>query len=117
MKKLLNGKLYDTAKASKLAQFTNGAPPHSPQYIKETLYRTPRGNYFIHGSGGYLTPYREVFGPSCGPGEDITALDRDQCLLWCERTGNEAAALLINRKALAHPEPEDQILETQLDLV
>ena len=56
MKKILNGKMYNTETAKELANrtFSN---PRDFNYINETLYQKKNGEYFLFGEGGGLTKY------------------------------------------------------------
>ena len=64
MKKVINGKLYDTATAEQLAEDWNGLSDSDFKCCTETLYKTPKGNYFLHGEGGALTEWAEHNGRS-----------------------------------------------------
>jgi len=48
MRKIINGKRYDTKKVIQIGWATNGVPVTDLSYWKATLYRTPRsGQYFF----------------------------------------------------------------------
>ena len=58
MKKIIEGRAYDTKTARILGEWSNDLPPSDFRYHAKTLYQTPRGAYFMHVSGGYLTKLR-----------------------------------------------------------
>lgn len=84
MKKVIGGKMYNTETAEEL---------HSDSYSNrsdfdywcETLYRTKKGVYFIHGEGGARSKYsRQVEQNSWTGGEDITPATRKEAIFWLE---------------------------------
>lgn len=85
MRKVINGKLYDTEKARKIAEWSDGYP-RDFGYVSETLYRKRTGEYFIHGEGGPQSAYAQ----SCGQnswmgGEKITPVSYESAKDWMER--------------------------------
>ena len=57
MRKIIDGKRYDTDTATHVANYNNGHNPGDFQWTNEDLYRTAKGNWFVHGSGGAMTCY------------------------------------------------------------
>lgn len=55
MKKEIDGKVYDTEKADCLIHFYNGKMGYS--LLKEAVYETEDGAYFLEYEGGALTEY------------------------------------------------------------
>lgn len=51
MKKIIDGKLYDTTTAEKIACCYEELPT-APNFLQETLYRKKTGEFFLHGEGG-----------------------------------------------------------------
>ncbi|WP_347273236.1 hypothetical protein [Candidatus Kuenenia sp.] len=72
MKKVIDGKIYNTETAELLHAWSNGKYTSDFGYIKESLYRTKKGAYFIAGEGGAKTGYARACGSNsvCG-GEGI----------------------------------------------
>ena len=62
MKKIINGKLYNTETAKKLAEYSNDCTWSDFRCLEEALYRKRTGEYFLYGSGGPLTGYAEKHG-------------------------------------------------------
>lgn len=55
MKKIINGKLYDTETAREVGSWTNGLGYNDIHFIRRTLYKKKTGEFFSHeevGSSG-----------------------------------------------------------------
>lgn len=61
MKKIINGKLYDTDTATYIGNYEYGTPGDFTHF-NETLYKKKTGELFIHGEGGPRSKYAK----SCG---------------------------------------------------
>lgn len=87
MKKIINGKKYDTDTAKELGMCWNGLAPSDFDYVKETLYRKKTGEYFLYGRGGAKSCYAEtVRGDNCWTaGEAIIPYTEDEAKRWSER--------------------------------
>lgn len=84
MKKIINGKRYDTDTAKKLASdwYSNRTDFH---YWEETLYRKNTGEYFLHGEGGPASKYAQSVGQnSWSGGEKIIPLSVENARKWAE---------------------------------
>lgn len=57
MRRIINGKAYDTDTAKQIAKYDNGLLPDDFDYIEETLYLKKTGEYFILGEGGARSKY------------------------------------------------------------
>lgn len=86
MKKIINGKLYNTETAIEIGVWSNGHNYSDFQWCEETLYKTKNGKYFIFGEGGPLSPYTETCGNNnwCGSSE-ITPLTDVEAASWAEK--------------------------------
>ena len=85
MKKVIQGKLYDTETATEVHEWSDGAPSDF-RYVEETLYRKRTGEYFLHGYGGPMTRYaeREAYGSGYCYGSSIVPLTYDEARAWAE---------------------------------
>lgn len=85
MKKVINGKMYNTETAEELANWGNGLGRNDFKFLDETLYRTKKGTYFLCGEGGALTQYAVSCGQNswCG-GADILPLTIEGAKSWVE---------------------------------
>lgn len=85
MRKIINGKAYDTDKATEVGESTNGYGPSDFKYEVETLYRKRTGEYFLHGYGHAMSRYAEAHGDNCwGPGERIIPMSYEGAMKWAE---------------------------------
>lgn len=84
MKKIINGKKYDTATATEIAAWDNGCLRSDFSYCEESLYRKRTGEFFIHGRGGAMTKYSERCGNSWCDGEAIIPLSIAEAKAWME---------------------------------
>lgn len=84
MKKIINGKLYDTDTAHLVGEWDNQRYG-SFDYVSESLYRKRTGEFFLHGEGGARSRYATHCGnDSWGSGEAIIPLTWDSARQWAE---------------------------------
>ena len=85
MRKLIDGKLYDTTTAEMIHGWDNGFPGSDFKSCSETLYRTKKGAWFLHGEGGPMSQYaRSIDNNAMGFGEQIQPMDKDEVITWLE---------------------------------
>lgn len=85
MKKIINGKKYDTETAHEVGSWDNGLYSSDFGMMTETLYRKRTGEYFLYGYGGPTTRYASQEGNgSYGYGESIEPLTVDAAMSWAE---------------------------------
>lgn len=88
MKKIVDGKRYDTMRATEIAchQTSNKS---QFDWCEETLYRTKRGRWFLVGQGYANTRWCTVVpGGMRGPGGlDLEPISEDEAMAWLERHG------------------------------
>ncbi len=83
MKKVIDGKLFDTEKATLIAEYWNGLDYSDFFNITEKLYVTSKGSYFLYGEGGPMTEYRERCGSNNWSGSaDMFSLTRREAYRW-----------------------------------
>lgn len=85
MKKIINGKRYDTDTAKKIITYSNNLSVTDFRYYEETLYKKITGEYFLHGEGGGLTKYYSIIGDMHAYGEKIFPLTLEEAKLWAEK--------------------------------
>jgi len=84
MKKIINGKVYDTKTAEDLGGWDRDRADRL-NYIGEWLYRKRTGEFFLYGYGGALTKYAVSCGNnSWGGSEQIIPLSWDAARQWAE---------------------------------
>ena len=79
MKKVIDGKLYNTETAEEIANWSNSYGYSDFNHCKETLYRTKKGAWFIYGVGGALSRYNQAVGNAY-----IRALTPQKAQEWLE---------------------------------
>lgn len=84
MKKIINGKKYNTETAEEVGNWNNGLSVSDFNHCSEHLYKKKTGEYFLHGSGGALTKYSERVGDMFGGGEEIIPLSEAEAKKWAE---------------------------------
>jgi hypothetical protein len=86
MKKIINGKVYDTETAQEVGTWSNNLSNRRDfGWCSETLYRKKTGEFFLFGEGGPMSRYAE----SCGnntwsSGAAITPLTYPAAMQWAE---------------------------------
>lgn len=83
MKKIIDGKLYNTATADEIAVWENFQNCSDFRYCSEALYKTKKGNYFLFCEGGPLSKYSESGGGSTWGITKITTLGIEEAKSWC----------------------------------
>lgn len=84
MKKIINGKMYDTNTAQCIGEDWNGKTGYD--FFCEKLYRKKTGEYFLHREGGALTimarpcPVNSITGS-----ETIIPYTEQEAKKWVER--------------------------------
>jgi hypothetical protein len=84
MKKIIEGKRYDTDTARKIARWNNGLGYSDFHNVNETLYRTKTGRFFIYGEGGAMTDYAKSNGNETSGSEKIIPQENEEALEWLE---------------------------------
>lgn len=85
MKKIINGKKYDTETAKKLGYWWNGLSSSDFKYCEETLYKKRTGEFFLYGEGGAMTTYAQKDGDGLWMyGEAITPMTKKDAKRWVE---------------------------------
>ena len=85
MKRVIEGKVYDTDTAELLHVWENMADTGDFRYCSEELYMTQRGSYFIAGEGGAMSPYAESLGGgNWSNGNGIEPVSKDRAMKWLE---------------------------------
>lgn len=84
MKKIINGKLYNTDTARQIGSWNSNITDRL-YWVNETLYQKQRGEFFLHGEGGPGSKYAEPSGQgSWSSGEKIIPLSYDAAQAWAE---------------------------------
>jgi hypothetical protein len=92
MKKIIDGKMYNTETAILVAEYNNGFGCGDFHYVCEELYITKKGAFFLYCEGGALSKYSDTNGNSSWGICKIIALNEDEAYEWLERY-NEVEAI------------------------
>lgn len=117
MKKIINGKRYDTASAKDCGSYyySNRRDFH---YVEETLYQKRTGEFFLHGLGGPASRYAEYDGNTWSAGEKLMPMSLKEAQEWAEKylDANEYEAVFgevseasDTKKTVTFSLPEDVI--------
>lgn len=85
MKKIINGKMYNTDTARELGSYSNSGDWRDFSHHCETLYRKRTGEFFLFGEGGPMTKYAESVGQNqWSGGSRIMPMSWDDAQAWAE---------------------------------
>lgn len=87
MKKVIDGKMYNTETAEMLAEYWNGLGNSDYYHFNEGLFRTKKGNYFLYGEGGPASKWASKSGKYSNEGSDIVEFSRDEAMEWLSTNG------------------------------
>ena len=85
MKKIINGKVYNTETAKRVGAWDNGHFTSDHEYCSEDLYQKKNGEFFLHGEGGAMSKYATSYGDGIGYGNFIIPMSYDEAAKWAER--------------------------------
>lgn len=88
MKKIIDGKTYNTETAKVVSVWRNGEYGNM-SYVEETLYKKKTGEYFLYGESGAVGKYAKKVG--CNNWSDSAAIipfTEDQAKEWLEEHGS-----------------------------
>jgi hypothetical protein len=84
MKKVIDGKVYNTETAEKIGHWWNGYSNTDFNNCEESLYKTKKGQFFIAGEGGAFSKYSVSCGNGRGGGSGIVLLSENEAREWAE---------------------------------
>lgn len=92
MKKIINGRLYNTETAKKCGEYEPNPYRSDFNWFCESLYQKKTGEFFLHGDGNAASPYSKSCGQNewCGT-EIIKPMSYSEAQEWAERhlTGDQ----------------------------
>lgn len=91
MKKIINGKMYNTETAHQVDMWSNGVACRDFRQCCEMLYRKKTGEFFIHGWGGPMSKYAESQGNEISGSEKIIPITEAEAKAWLEEKGTTEA--------------------------
>jgi hypothetical protein len=90
MRKIIDGKIYNTETAEMVVTWDSGDSRSDFRYEDNYLYRTKRGNWFLSGEGGPMSRWARRCGSGYSGGSGIQALTVDEAREFVERHGTTA---------------------------
>lgn len=85
MKRIIEGKRYDTETATEVATWNNGRGSSDFRALTETLYRTPKGCWFLYYDGGAMTYAAVPCGNNATSGSSgINRVSENEAKVWLE---------------------------------
>jgi hypothetical protein len=91
MRKIIDGKRYDTETATHVANFWNGYPKNDFKFEDSDLYVTRSGNWFLAGRGGPMSRWSAISGNMSTYGCGIAPMTREQAREMLEQEGMTSA--------------------------
>ena len=83
MKKVINGKMYNTDTAKRMADWYYGCPGDF-EYYEEVLYKKKTGEFFLYGEGGPRSKYSDSNGSETYGTCEIIPYSEEQARKWVE---------------------------------
>ena len=87
MKKIIEGKMYNTETAKEVFKWDNGNYGKF-EYCEEALYKKKTGEFFLYGYGGPMSKYAISRGNETSSGEEINPLTEKEAKKWLEKKGD-----------------------------
>lgn len=88
MRQVIDGMLYDTDEAEEIESYWNDLGSSDFDHLKEKLYRTDKGNWFLYVKGGAKTrAANRVPGGARSYGTMIEPLEPEEVVSWAEKRG------------------------------
>ena len=84
MRKIINGKKYDTETAEQLASYWNELSTRDFRHMTERLFRKKTGEYFLYGEGGPASKYAEHCSGGLTDGKCIIPMFESEAMKWAE---------------------------------
>jgi hypothetical protein len=113
MKKVINGKVYDTETAKRVGEYEPNPYRSDFYWFCETLYQKKTGEFFLHGDGNANSKYSRSCGQNewCGD-EKIIPMAYAQAQKWAEEhlTGDEYIAIF------GEPEEDEEKAQIHINL-
>ena len=82
MKKIIEGKVYNTETANCLLEWSNGFMPNDFRYMYESIYLSKKGTYFLYYEGGAMSDYAEQIGNNMSGSSNIKLITEEEAKKW-----------------------------------
>ena len=84
MKRIIDGKSYNTETAQEIATWSNHYGCNDFKHCEESLYRTKKGAWFVAGEGGAMSKYAVQYGNAYGGGSCLEPITEGEAREWLE---------------------------------
>lgn len=95
MKKIIDGKIYNTETANEIEEWNNGFGGGDFRYCYETLYQSKKGVFFLYGRGGALSKYAETYGNMKTENSEIIVMTEKEAFCWLSNVNPDKAIELF----------------------
>jgi hypothetical protein len=85
MKRVVDGKKFDTDTADLIAEWDNGFYGSDFKRCRESLYRSKKGAWFVCGSGGPMSKYARPVGNMMTGGDGLEPISELEARQWLEQ--------------------------------
>jgi hypothetical protein len=85
MKRIIDGKVYNTETAECVATWSNGYYTNDFHYCEESIYKTKKGAWFVEGEGGALSQYARSCGNETCGGHVLWPITEQEAQEWLEQ--------------------------------
>lgn len=86
MKKIIDGKVYNTETAEEIADWDNGFYGGDFEHYREELYKTKKGNWFLYKTGGPRSTMAVSVGAGSTAGSsDIEKYTEKEAVEWLKK--------------------------------
>ena len=101
MRRIINGKVYDTATATEVANISTGSHSRSDFRYEDThLYRSPKGQWFIAGYGGARSRWAHPINNGTTNGNGLELIGKEDAQELVERHRPEVFADYFGEPAI-----------------
>jgi hypothetical protein len=105
MKKVINGRAYNTETSKKIGEWDNGLRGNDFGICSEDLFMNSKGTYFLVGEGGPMSKYATHSGNNSGWGNELIPMTKDEAKTWLEE--NDQDGYLKHFEEPEEAEPDD----------
>lgn len=85
MRKIIEGRTYNTKTSKIIGQWDNGIYGNDFRACSEDLYKNTKGAYFLHGEGGPMSGYAVSHGNETSGSEAIIPMTTEEAREWAEK--------------------------------
>ena len=84
MRKVINGRTYNTATSKCIGEWSNGHNTNDFNYCSEDLYKNTKGAYFLVGEGGPMSKYAVSHGNDASGSAELIPMTVTEAQEWAE---------------------------------